>query len=144
MNDRAAQIAHLHAVFCAATGLQIRMGICEYFREHSWLEFIKAGFTEQDILAWAAYLHRKIREGTRNPGALKFSNSIGRLDVFDEDLGMAKAEARVKKPTARDKALNALRPTAVALKPEDGRVTARPVGDLIADLKRAAGMRTTV
>jgi hypothetical protein len=141
--DTNAHIASLHAMWNCATQQSLPLILFDYQREWGYHQFIKAGFTEQDILTVVRYLQRKIKEGTRLEGALRWSNCIGDITRFAEDLSFARAEERNRKPAPapRERALEQLRPTAVTLKPEDTQNTGRPVGDLIADLRRAAGMR---
>lgn len=140
MSDINSEIAHLHAVWNAATGQALRMGICDYEREFGYHQFIKAGFTAQDISTVVNYLHREIAKGNRLNGALRWSNCIGNLVRFDEDLQMAKAAARIPKPSARDKVLSIARPIAVQVPVEKARDTSKHVSHYIAALKAAAGM----
>jgi hypothetical protein len=141
--DMPAKIRHVHDFWCVATGQQLRLGICDAFRERAWFDFIQAGFTEHDVLAVVTHLRREIGNGTRNPGALKFSNMIAQLDRFEEDLEVAKATARNRKtaPTPRERVLEQARPTVVPMTPKDAQITAKPVGELIAELRRSAGMQ---
>jgi hypothetical protein len=138
--DMTAQIAEIHALFCVATGVQLRVGIGEYNREAAWARFLNAGFTPADLLLVVKYLQRKIREGTRNIGSLRFSNLVDRLEIFEESLSMAKADERNRKPpmTPLARVLEQARPTAVAVKPEDTQITAKPIGAYIQALREAA------
>lgn len=102
-------INDLHAAYCAATGLDIRLA---YDRESDWMLFVHDGFTKEDLLCVVAWLKREIRAGKRWTSSLYFRNLIKQLDRFEEDLSCAKAALRKPEPTARDKALEQLRPTA--------------------------------
>lgn len=141
--DIHARIAELHAVWNSATGQDLPLILCDYAREFGYHQFIQAGFGGDEIHTVVRYLKRKIKEGSRMDGALRWSNCLGNITRFAEDLAMAKAEARNAKPppTAKDRVLEQARPTAVALRPEATAITAKPVGALIEELKKAAGMR---
>ena len=60
----------------------LRLG---FDRERQWYEWLRAGFTLQDLRRVIGYLQREIREGRRNVGALKLSNLL-QPDRFEEDL----------------------------------------------------------
>lgn len=135
-----ARVREYHAVFCAATGIELRIGLGEYSREASWFRFIQAGFTSDEVHFVACHLMRKIREGTRNIGCIRFSNLIERLDAFEEELGLARAEQRNAKPqpTAKDRVIAQARPTIVPMIPESTRDTSKHVSEYIAALRKAA------
>ena len=76
------QIASLHQRYCQLTGQSLRLG---FDRERQWFEWLRAGFTPEDLRRVIAYLQREIREGRRNVGALKLSNLL-QPDRFEEDL----------------------------------------------------------
>ena len=78
----AEQIAAAHQLYCQLTGLGVRLG---FDRERQWYEWLRAGFTPQDLRHVIRYLQREIREGRRNVGALKLSNLL-QPDRFEEDL----------------------------------------------------------
>lgn len=138
------KLTGLHEHYCELTGFRIRQSVGELNRSHSWYLFNQYGFTDDDLVAVVRYLQRKIKDGSRNAGALKFDNLIVQLDRFEEDLGLARAEERNRKPapTPRERVLEQARPTVVPMTPKDAQITAKPVGELIANLKRAAGMNT--
>ena len=70
-----------HHLYCQLTGQSLRLGLD---RERQWYEWLRAGFTLQDLRQVVAYLQREIREGRRNVGALKLSNLL-QPDRFEED-----------------------------------------------------------
>jgi hypothetical protein len=78
------QIASLHQRYCQLTGQSLRLG---FDRERLWFEWLRAGFTPEDLRRVIAYLQREIREGRRNVGALKLSNLL-QPDRFEEDLNI--------------------------------------------------------
>ena len=78
------QIAAAHALYCELTGQNLRLG---FDRERQWYEWLRAGFTLQDLRRLIPYLQREIREGRRNVGALKLSNLL-QPDRFEEDLNI--------------------------------------------------------
>lgn len=78
------QIAAAHQLYCQLTGQTLRLGLD---RERQWYEWLRAGFTSDDLRRVITYLQREIREGRRNVGALKLSNLL-QLDRFEEDLNI--------------------------------------------------------
>lgn len=78
------QIAAAHQLYCQLTGQSLRLG---FDRERQWFEWLRAGFTLEDLRRVVVYLQREIREGRRNVGALKLSNLL-QLDRFEEDLNI--------------------------------------------------------
>lgn len=78
----AEHIAAVHQLYCQLTGQSLRLG---FDRERQWYEWLRAGFSSEDLRRVIAYLQREIRLGRRNVGALKLSNLL-QLDRFEEDL----------------------------------------------------------
>ena len=83
-NLRPEQITTAHERYCHLTGQNLRLG---FDRERQWYEWLRAGFTLEDLRRVVTYLQREIREGRRNVGALKLSNLL-QLDRFEEDLNI--------------------------------------------------------
>src|SRR5260221_423985 len=77
-------IAAAHQLYCRLTGQTLRLG---FDRERQWFEWLRAGFTPEDLCRVVVYLQREIREGRRNVGALKLSNLL-QPDRFEEDLNI--------------------------------------------------------
>ena len=78
------QISTAHQLYCQLTGQSLRLG---FDRERQWYEWLRAGFTLQDLRRVIRYLQREIRENRRNVGALKLSNLL-QPDRFEEDLNI--------------------------------------------------------
>lgn len=78
------QISAAHQLYCQLTGQSLRLG---FDRERQWYEWLRAGFSAEDLRRVISYLQREIREGRRNVGALKLSNLL-QLDRFEEDLNI--------------------------------------------------------
>ena len=78
------QITAAHQLYCQLTGQSLRLG---FDRERQWFEWLRAGFTPEDLRRVITYLQREIREGRRNVGALKLSNLL-QPDRFEEDLNL--------------------------------------------------------
>jgi hypothetical protein len=134
-------IPKLHAAWNRATGQNLPMGVCSYELEHGYHQFLKAGYSEPEMLLVVNYLQAEIRKGNRKPAALRWRNCIGDVLRFAEELELARGAQRNKKPeTPIARAMRQLRPVAADVTPNDHKPTAVPVGDLIANLKRAAGM----
>ncbi len=78
------QIAAVHQLYCQLTGQSLRLG---FDRERQWYEWLRTGFTPDDLRRVVGYLQREVREGRRNVGALKLSNLL-QPDHFEEDLNI--------------------------------------------------------
>ena len=78
------QILAAHQLYCQLTGQTLRLG---FDRERQWYEWLRAGFTPEDLRRVVAYLQGQIRQGRRNVGALKLSNLL-QPDRFEEDLNI--------------------------------------------------------
>jgi hypothetical protein len=78
------QITAAHQLYCQLTGQSLRLS---FDRERQWFEWLRAGFTLEDLRRVVVYLQREIREGRRNIGALKLSNLL-QPDRFEEDLNI--------------------------------------------------------
>lgn len=132
----AAQITDLHRIFCTLTRAELRLGLGEYSRERAWVEFVRAGFTAEDLRTVIHYLQVQIKAGERRPGCLRFRNLIERLEDFEEELSLAKIELKRKRPplTANEKII------AQRERPVNDHVqhTAKPISDYIAKLRKAA------
>jgi hypothetical protein len=68
-------------------------------RERLWYEFLRAGFSNDDLKTVVTYLQKEIRASRRNVGALKLSNLL-QLDRFEEDLNISKVRLRSARPSA--------------------------------------------
>jgi hypothetical protein len=81
-----AQIEQLHQRYCRLTGQTLSLG---FDRERLWFEFLRVGFTADDLSRVVDYLQREIRHQRRYVGALKLSNLL-QLDRFEEDLNISR------------------------------------------------------
>lgn len=134
-------IQNLHTAWNRATGQNIPMGVCSYELEHGWHEFLKAGYSESDLLMVISYLQREIKKGERKPAALRWRNCVGDLLRFAEEIELARGALKRKTPeTPLGRAMSQLRPVVAQVTPRAAQSSAAHVGDLIANLKRAAGM----
>src|SRR6266542_4458939 len=88
------QIDHLHARYCRLTGQSLSLG---FDRQRLWYEFLRAGFTAEDLERVIRYLQREIRRERRNVGALKLSNLL-QLDRFEEDLNISQVRLTSQPP----------------------------------------------
>lgn len=139
-SDPRAAMAHLHSIWNSVTGQTLPLIVCDYAREFGYHQFIQAGFGEKDIMTVVRYLQREIRQERRQPAALRWSNCIGNITRFAEDLELARGALRNAKPppTPKERAIACLRPTVAQSGPLEQKVTARPVGDYIRALREAA------
>ena len=94
-------VRELHELYCHWTAQTLSL---RFDRERLWYEFLRAGFSAQDLKRVLTYLQKEIRSQRRNIGALKLSNLL-QLDRFEEDLNISrvrlKPPAPPPNPTAR-------------------------------------------
>ena len=90
-------IAGAHQFYCQLTGQNLRLG---FERERQWYEWLRAGFTLEDLRRVILYLQREIRQGRRNVGALKLSNLL-QPDHFEEDLLIRRVRLEPPPPPVR-------------------------------------------
>jgi len=88
------QIAGAHQLYCQLTGQSLRLG---FDRERQWYEWLRAGFTLEDLRRVISYLQREIRQGRRNVGALKLSNLL-QPDRFEEDFNIQRVRLEPPPP----------------------------------------------
>jgi hypothetical protein len=79
-------IPQAHRLYCQWTGQNLPL---RFDRERLWYEFLRAGFTLEDLAQVLRYLQKEIRHTRRNVGALKLSNLL-QLDRFEEDLHISR------------------------------------------------------
>jgi len=89
-------IVTAHQLYCQLTGQTLCLG---YDRQRQWYEWLRAGFTLQDLRRVITYLQREIRAGRRYIGALKLSNLL-QPDRFEEDLNIRRARLQPPPPPA--------------------------------------------
>ena len=92
--DTLAALRTIHELYCQLTGQKLTL---RFDRERLWYEFLRAGFTTEDLKSVVAYLQKEIRTSRRNVGALKLSNLL-QLDRFEEDLNISKVRLRPSAP----------------------------------------------
>jgi hypothetical protein len=85
----------LHELYCHWTAQTLSL---RFDRERLWYEFLRAGFSAEDLKRVVTYLQKEIRTQRRNIGALKLSNLL-QLDRFEEDLNISRV--RLKPPAPR-------------------------------------------
>jgi len=91
-------IQQAHRLYCQWTGQTLPL---RFDRERLWSEFLRAGFTLQDLAQVVRYLQKEIRHARRNVGALKLSNLL-QLDRFEEDLNISRVRlAPLPPPSAQ-------------------------------------------
>ena len=83
-----------HELYCQLTGQKLSL---RFDRERLWYEFLRAGFSAQDLKSVVAYLQKEIRASRRNVGALKLSNLL-QLDRFEEDLNISRVRLKLPAP----------------------------------------------
>ena len=90
MNSSQEQIRQLHLHYSQLTGQSLSLG---FDRERLWFEYLRAGFTLDQLTRVVRYLQKEIRHQRRNVGALKLSNLL-QLDRFEEDLNISQVRLR--------------------------------------------------
>lgn len=88
------QITAAHQLYCQLTGQSLRLG---FERERQWYEWLRAGFSLEDLRPVIVYLQREIRHGRRNVGALKLSNLL-QPDRFEEDFNIRRVRLQPLPP----------------------------------------------
>ena len=88
-------IQQAHQLYGQLTGQNLSL---RFDRERLWYEFLRAGFTLQDLRQVIGYLQKEIRHSRRNVGSLKLSNLL-QLDRFEEDLNISRVRLRPVRPT---------------------------------------------
>ena len=121
-----ANIESIHRLYCALTGFNLRL---DMNREHVWFEYLKAGFTEPDLIMVIRHLKWCKRNGLP-ARSLNFHTLIQQLDWIEETLAECKARARTYRPDP-DKAS-----VMAATGRKDERVSqVRSAGDVLAGMK---------
>ena len=110
-----AHIEQLHQLYCRLTGQEL---LLRFDRERLWLDFLRAGFTAQDLTHVVAYLQQQIRQQHRYVGALKLSNLL-QLDRFEEDLNISRVRLTASPPPQAPVALRP--PTCSPAQQQQGR-----------------------
>src|SRR5688572_16502997 len=85
------EIPKLHQLYVKLTSLRVSL---DMNRERQWYEFSKMceGLDirpDDALVGLVRHIQKGINDGSRNPGALKFSSIIGRLDLAEEALAQA-------------------------------------------------------
>lgn len=88
------QIQTLHKLYIDLTGINLPLPVSQYW---IWEQFIARGHGEDQLRIVIKYLKRGISNQERRGGCLKFTNLLGDIDHFAEELAMAQKEFR-KKP----------------------------------------------
>lgn len=111
-SDQSTDVASLLEIYSRITGIRFRMGLA-FDRERQAFELLRAGITLAEFEMVLTHLMGKVRRGERNIGCVRWSTIVGRLDVLDEEIGMAQAERRNLRPapTPKEQALQQLHPT---------------------------------
>ena len=106
MNTCQDRIRQLHAHYAQLTGQTLSLG---FDRQRLWFEYLRAGFTLEQLTQVVRYLQKEIRQQRRNVGALKLSNLL-QLDRFEEDLNISKVRLHVPTSNPSPKPVQTLAP----------------------------------
>jgi hypothetical protein len=87
-------VRELHELYCHWTAQTLSL---RFDRERLWYEFLRAGFSAEDLKRVVTYLQKEIRTQRRNIGALKLSNLL-QLDRFEEDLNISRVRLKPLAP----------------------------------------------
>ena len=99
-------IAQAHQLYCQWTGQTLPL---RFDRERLWSEFLRAGFTLEDLAQVVRHLQKEIRHTRRNVGALKLSNLL-QLDRFEEDLQISRVRLAAPPPAVSPPPVSMLSP----------------------------------
>jgi hypothetical protein len=91
------KVAEIHHLYCELTGQKLTL---RFDRQRLWDEFLRSGFTAEDLRRVVTYLQKEIRKERRNIGALKLSNLL-QLDRFEEDLHISRVRLNLPPRPAR-------------------------------------------
>ena len=83
-------VRELHELYCHLTAQTLSL---RFDRERLWYEFLRAGFSAEDLKRVVTYLQKEIRTQRRNIGALKLSNLL-QLDRSEEDLNISRVRLK--------------------------------------------------
>jgi hypothetical protein len=133
------EINRLDLAYQKLTGRKFKASGIITGREQIWHAFIHVGFTIKDLEDVILWIKRGILSGIRHEAAINFRRLVGDLGVFEDELQTCRAELRNAKPhvTPKEQVVQQFRPTVVSA---PAKSDAKHVGELIAELKRAAGM----
>lgn len=133
---KASDIETLHKLYCQLTGKSLSL---HPDRVRAWYEFVKAGFTAEDLRLVLLHLKRGERHGYRHRGSYGFTRLVWRLDVFEEELIEARAHCRNSRPRSdRERVVEALRPAAVEeIRPVRAKPAKEVILRLVEELRRA-------
>jgi hypothetical protein len=87
-------VRELHELYCHWTDQTLTL---RFDRKRLWYEFLRAGFSAEDLKRVVTYLQKEIRSQHRNIGALKLSNLL-QLDRFEEDLNISRVRLKPAAP----------------------------------------------
>lgn len=138
MNQNA--ITEAHQCYCALTGLDLPYN--ENSMGSDWFLFLKQFDTEDLTLVVRHLRYRYKSKPEILEAMLRFRHLIRSLDYFAEYLAEAKAIQRAREYRGRiSEGKRQVLQVTHRLPDEEGEVvTAKPVGELIAELKRSVGM----
>jgi len=86
----------LHGLYCELTDQQ-GLGL-RFDRMRMWHDWARCGWGQEELRLVVRYLLIGIEQGKRNNGCLKFSNLVGQVDKFEEDLFEARRVLKARKP----------------------------------------------
>jgi len=94
MNHNEETIKELHGCYCRMSGLEVPLTMQRMF---TWERWIHEKLTIDDLRLVIEVLRRKIKAGKKTLACLKFTNLIGNVEFFTEDLAEARQLARLPK-----------------------------------------------
>jgi hypothetical protein len=125
-NNHQADIEQMHAAYVKGTGLSIPLTMQAIMTwEHLWARPYEV--RAADVALVIGYV-KKLKRQQKPARDFRFSNFVGRSDLFAEDLAAARADARIARPDpARAAALQATGRPAAATPQPGGRLDAAPM-----------------
>lgn len=120
----------LRSTYESYSPYKLRIYNC-YIDECRWYDFIKAGFTREDLVLVMRWLQWQIKREKRRKESFRLYNLLD-LERFQYDLEDARGWARRPQPTPKQQFL------ASVGRPEPEPQNCRPVSELIDELRKAA------
>lgn len=105
-------------------------GHTHYLYEYRWYDFLKAGFTRDDLVLVMRWLQWQIKREKRRKESFRLYNLLD-LERFPYDLEDARGWARRPQPTSKQQFLVSVG------RPEPEKNNVRSVSELIKDLRQA-------
>lgn len=128
------QINQLHAVYCAATGMQLPLLPAS---ERWWFDAIQSGMTEQDVALVVKSRQQRVKQGFRHKECLLLRNFIGSEEAIQSVMEeAAQIRALQRAPRFSNGKEQVLKATGRPTEPDAKGI--RTIGEVLDAMKKAA------